>query len=92
MLIKRFNEKYEIEYENNIAIEYAKCILSEFIDKINDDITLEEVYFDFIKGDDLEQDQADMIKSELMRLLLDTLKEAKTLREIHKIEAEKYNL
>jgi hypothetical protein len=93
MKINKFNEKYKSDFENDISREYAKCILSEFIDKENNDATIEEVYYDFIKGDDLEQHQADMIKSQLMIFLQNTLKETKILRDIYKIEAEKnYNL
>ena len=91
--IKKF-EKYELDIENGeIANEYAKLIISTYLDKDgygND--TLESVYAEIVKGDEIEKDQAYIIKQELMECLFDLYKEAKNIRPILEIELKKYNL
>ena len=91
--IKTF-EKYknfDAEY-SDIAEEYAKLIISEFIDRQDDVSTLESVYAEIVKGDELEEDQAIMIKESLVDYLSSLSQEAENIRDIEEIEAEKYNL
>lgn len=94
MKIEKFNEKYknfDAEY-SDIAEEYAKLIISEFIDKQDDISTLESVYANIIKGDELEEDQAIMIRESLINYLSALCEDAENIRDIEDIEAEKYNL
>ncbi len=53
--IKTF-EKYnnfDAEYSGDISEEYAKLIISEFIDRQDETSTLESVYAEIIKGDEI---------------------------------------
>jgi hypothetical protein len=88
--IKKF-EKYTIDIDlGEIGEEYAKYIISKFID--SDDITLEKVYADLINRDDLDDSQAYIIKNEILVYLSYLINEAKKIRDILTINAEKYNL
>lgn len=92
MKIQKFNEKYDLDLEyDDITVEYAKLIISTYIDKKNEE-TLESVFLDVIKGDDLDDDRAEMIKSELLDYLKNLYNDAKVIRKIHEIEADRYNL
>ena len=94
MKVQKFNEKYNnfnSEY-SDITEEYAKLIISEFIDKQDDVSTLESVYANTIKLDDLDEDQAIMIREGLIDYLKQLVEDAENIRDIEEIEAEKYNL
>jgi len=94
MKIEKFNEKYkkfDSEY-SDITEEYAKLIISEFIDKQDNVSTLESVYAKIIKIDDLDEDQAIMIKESLIDYLTRLQSDAENIRDIEEIEATKYNL
>ncbi len=91
MKIKKF-ENYNFNYNEDISTEYAKYILSKYMDdEIDNNISLEEVYVDTIKKDELN-DQATIIKYELISYLENLLEKAKDIRSIYKIDANKYNL
>ena len=90
MKIKKF-ESYTIDTDDDISIEYAKLIVSAYIDK-KDDESLESVYAEIVKGDELEEDQAYIIKNELQDYLYKLFEEAKKIRPIIEIEASKYNI
>lgn len=94
MKINRFNEKYNIDLDSDdIAIEYAKHIISEFIDKENEGITLEKVFYDIVKGDEIDKIEMEShVKVEIVFYLDYLLKEAKKIRKIPQIEADKFNL
>ena len=89
MKIKKF-ESYKLG-DDDITIEYCKLIISTYIDK-QDDETLESVYADIIKGDELDDDQAYIIKNELQDYLYNLFQDAKKIRPIIEIEASKYNI
>lgn len=91
--IKKFEKykKFNAEY-SDITEEYAKLIISEFIDKQDDVSTLESVYAKTIKIDDLEEDQAIMIREGIIDYLKQLCEDAENIRDIEEIEAEKYNL
>ena len=89
--IKKF-EKYKMDIEGGeIAEEYVKYIVSKYIDSY-EDTTLEEVYVDLVKRDDLDETQADIIRHELLSYTASLYNEAKKVRNILTINAEKYNL
>jgi len=95
MKIRKFNEKYEIDLDGDIAREYAKLIISEFLDRENDEITLEDIYKenleDFIEDDD-DDFREDIIKAEIIEVL-DMLKiQARKIRRLMDIDIQKYNL
>jgi len=92
MKIKKFNEKYEIDGEGEIAEEMAKIILSEYLDRKIDDVTLEDVFRDIIDGDELDETQEYIIKQELMDLTYNINQDAHKIRNKTQIEADKYNL
>lgn len=92
MKVQKFNEKYDLDLEyDDITVEYAKLIISTYIDKKNEE-TLESVFLDVIKGDDLDDDRAEMIKPELLNYIKNLYNDAKSIRQIHEIESDKYNL
>ena len=90
MKLKRF-EAYTIDTDDDIAIEYAKLIISEYIDKKNDE-TLESVYADIIKGDEIAESEAYIIKNQLQDYLYGLFEEDKEIRKIQDIATSKYNL
>lgn len=92
--IKTFEkyENFDAEYSGDITEEYAKLIIAEFIDRQDDISTLESVYAEIIKGDELDEDQQLMIHESLIRYLKDLHKDAKKIRTLEEIESEKYNL
>ena len=89
MKIKKF-ESYKLG-DDDITIEYCKLIISTYIDK-KDDETLESVYADIVKGDELDENQAYIIKNELQDYLYNLFEDAKKIRPILKIAASKYNI
>jgi hypothetical protein len=85
--IKKF-EEYELNLdEGEIAEEYVKVILSKYIDS-GDEETLESVYNNVIRGDELEEDQADIIKQEITEYLYNLWEDSKNIQNI----IDKYNL
>lgn len=90
MKIKKF-ESYTIDNDGDIAEEYSKLIISTYIDK-KDDETLESVYAEIVKGDDLDEDQAYIIKNELQDYLYRLYEESTKIRPIIEIDASKYNI
>lgn len=94
MKVQKF-EKYKWNIDSgNIATEYAKVIISKYIDEETDTSVadFERIYLNVINGDELDTDQADIIKSEMIEYLEYLTKNAKKIRPLHEIEAEKYNL
>ena len=62
MKIKRFNEKYEMPDDYyDIADEYAKLIISNYLDNLNDDNTLQKSIDYFIKLDNLDDNQEEQV-------------------------------
>lgn len=92
MKIKKFNEKYEIDFDGDIAEEHAKIILSEYLDKMLDGLTLEEVFRDIVDGDELEEDQEYMIKQALIDLTYNINNDANNIRSKLEYNSDKYNL
>jgi len=99
MKIQKF-EKYNMDIDNgSIAEEYAKSIISKYIDTdvpyVNGDDAnwhkLEKIYAEVIKGDNIE-DHGDVIKNEMIDYLIYLVKNVKKIRPLYEIEAEKYNL
>lgn len=98
MKIKRFNEKYEVDtdYSSGISEEYAKLIVSEYLDRVDKDdnkiVTLQDVFNEIIKGDELEEDQEILIIEDLKDLGVDIAKQASKLKTSEEYHASKYNL
>jgi hypothetical protein len=96
MKLKKF-ESYSMDIDNgDISTEYAKLIISKFIDDEtihngSRSKILEQIYVDIIKGDNIEE-QADIIKNEMISYLEYLIKFAEKIRPLYEIEAEKYNL
>ena len=91
MKIQKF-EKYSMDMDNgDIAEEYAKLIISQFIDT-DEKFNLEGVFIDTIKIDNLDEDNANMIKQGMINYLEYLLICAKKIRMMHEIDAEKYNV
>lgn len=88
--VKKF-EEYTLDVDGEIAIEYVKLIISKYIDKKNDE-SLESVYADVIKGDDLDKEQAYIIKNEMQDYLYNLFEDAKKIRSLIEIEKDKYNI
>ena len=94
MKLRKF-EEYTIDIDNgdDISKEYVKLIISTYLDKKeNENETLESVYADIINKDELDEDQAYIIKNELQDYLYNLYEEAKNIREIIEIDANKYNV
>ena len=88
--IKKF-EEYELDYENEMSEEYAKLILSTYIDKKNDE-SLESVYADIIRDDETAVEHEYIIKNNLQDYLYNLYSEAKNIRKIIDIDSGKYNM
>ena len=91
-LIKKF-EEYTLDVDTgDMAEEYAKLILSTYIDK-QDGESLESVYKEVIVGDKLDdQEQEEVIKTALTHYLHKLYKDSKYIRNVLDIESNKYNL
>ena len=95
MKIKKFFEHYELDVDayNGIAEEYVKLIISTYIDKQDlDGVTLETVYRDIVKGDDLDESQCEIIRDELKIYIKYLLTDAMKIRKVFEIDAATYNL
>jgi hypothetical protein len=91
MKIKKF-EKYNIDIENvDIPEEYAKLIVSQYIDTDLDNISIEDIFADIIKSDQL-YDQADIIKQEMLTYIKKLFNDTRKIRSIEEIDAQKYNI
>jgi len=89
--IKKF-EEYELDVDGGeIAEEYVKLIISEFIDKKNDE-TLESVYADVIRDDQLDDEQEYIIKNELQDYAYTLFEQSKNIRKLIEIDSKKYNI
>jgi len=64
MKIKKFNENYELDESNDIGEEYAKLVISHYIDNLNDGKTLQDS-FDYYCKDDLEEELRMIVFSEI---------------------------
>jgi hypothetical protein len=93
MKFKTFEEykDFDVEYSGDISEEYAKMIISEYIDK-KDDSTLESVYAEIIKGDQLDEDQEIMIQESLTNYLKQLYKDSKKIRNVVEIDSNKFNI
>jgi len=91
MEIKKF-EKYEIDQEYEIGEEYAKFIISQFMDRESGGSTLESIYAEIVKGDDLDEVQEEIIRHEIIEYAKHIYDDAKKIRELQEIDADKYNL
>lgn len=102
MKIDKFNEKYEMDtdFKSEISTEYAKLILSEYIDKYDDEDdnkdSLQKVYVNIIKNDELDESQELMIIESLEDFtteLINYVKKLKTVEEYNLNQnVEKYNV
>lgn len=92
MKIRKFNEKYKLDLEDDIGTEYAKYIISKFIDKENDGASIESIYKEVIEDEDLDEHQAEIVKYMIETWLSNTLKFAKKIRPLFQIDSDKYNL
>jgi hypothetical protein len=92
--IKKFFEQYnlDVDSDSGIAEEYVKLIISTYIDKQNDGVTLEKAFIDVITGDELDDSHVYIIKNELQDFLYNLYEDAKKIREVVEIDANKYNL
>lgn len=95
MNIKKF-EKYKMELDfSDISTEYAKKIISEFIDSDLNDVSLEEIFYKNGKYGQLE-DHDEIIRNTIIDYLEKMLKSAKKLRSLKEIgldlETKNYNL
>lgn len=92
MKIKKF-ENYTIDIDGGeISEEYAKLIISKFIDEQLNERSLENIFHETIKEDQLDQEQANMIKYAMIDYLKYLVEKTKGIRQIHEINAEDYNL
>ena len=89
-VVKKF-EKYTIDMEEDMSTEYVKLIISTYLDK-GDESTLESVYADIIKGDELDENIAYIIKNELQDYLFELYTDSENIRTIVEIDANKYNI
>lgn len=102
MKIDKFNEKYKIdtEFKSEISTEYAKLILSEYIDKYDDEDDnknrLQDVYVNIIKSDELDEYQELMIIDSLRDFTTELIKYVKKLKTVEEYNlnqnVEKYNV
>jgi len=91
MKLRKF-EEYTLNVNgDDISEEYVKLIISTYLDK-QDDSSLESVYATIIKGDELDEDQAYIIKNELQDYLYNLYTESKDIRKIVEIDSSKFNI
>jgi len=94
MKIKKFTEKYEMNYQDDISDEYAYSIISQYFDNIIDEKTLQEAYDDFCE--ELEQDQRDIVYNSMLSIIDNLKKETINIDNSYehyvKLKAKKYNL
>lgn len=92
MIIKKFEEyKFPMEHDD-IGDEYAKIILSRFIDGDLDGISMQKIYNDIIKEEGLEEEQEELILDSLSRYSTELAKKANDIKTLMASEASKYNL
>lgn len=95
MKIKKYSEKYEFTYDGDIATEYAKFIISKFLDE-EEEKTLEDIFYEIAKSDDLidegNDDRASFVKDEILLITKQLYDMAKKIRTVDEIAASKYNL
>ena len=90
MKFKTFEEYKDFDAEySDLAKEYAKLIISTYIDKKDEDYTLEYVFADIIEGDELHEDQEIMIKESLTDYLENLLEESKKIRDVDEIQSDR---
>lgn len=89
-MIKNF-EKYRFDIDSDVAEEYVKIIISKYIDLKLDGKTLENIYYDTVTIDHMEEQQ-DIIRQEIFNFIKDLYSEANKIRTIEEIDASKYNL
>jgi len=92
MKIKLF-EEYKLGSGGDIAMEYAKQIISKFIDKdITENLTLEQIFHKIVKDDDLDESQQHIIIQELIEYTYNLNGKARQVRTLLKSTTDKYNL
>jgi len=92
MKIKLF-EEYKLDSGGDIATEYAKQIISKFIDKdITENLTLEQIFHKIVKDDNLNESQQHIIIQELIEYTYNLNDNANQVRTILKSTTDKYNL
>lgn len=95
MKIKKYTEKYEFTYDGDIATEYAKFIISKFLDEDEDGKTLEEIFYEIAKDELVEgedEDRANFVKNEILLITKQLYDMAKKIRPLEQIAGDKYNL
>jgi hypothetical protein len=92
MKIKKFNENYNIDYEGDIGTEYAKFILSEYIDKELDGKSLQEIFIEIVESDELEESQEYIVIQELKEVCYDIYKQSQKLKTKIEYDSSKYNI
>lgn len=96
-MIKKFEEynNGQVDIEGDVGEEYAKVIISKYIDEDANGKSLEDIFYSIGKGDELI-DVDDAIIYSIIEYLEDMLSQAKKLRKIKDIaldkETKKFNL
>ena len=85
MKIKLF-EQYTFDIENDIGDEYAKFIISKFIDEDLGGKTLEDVFYEIGKNDEFDEgEHDDAVIYSIINYIEDMLEQAKKLKTIKEI-------
>jgi len=92
MNIKKFEEYKFPDDHDDIGDEYAKIIISRFIDNDLDGKTMQEIYNSIIKEEGLEEEQEDLILESVSRYSDRLRKISNNLKTLLASEADKYNL
>ncbi len=92
MNIKKFEEYKIVDEHDDIGDEYAKIILSRFIDTELDGKTIQNIYNDIIIEEELDDSQEEMILYAIYEYSKEIAKEAKELKTLIASNASKYNL
>jgi len=95
MDIKKF-EQYKFDDDNdNIGAEYAKIIISKFIDNdttFSKKLTLENILHEIVKDEELDESQQYIIIQELIDYTHTLNSNANQVKTIFESEQEKFNL
>lgn len=99
MKIKKFNEEYKMDYENDITEEIAKSIIVHFVENELNGISLNDSFIEYTKDlyaediqDESEIDRSVIIKDELVKYCEKLLDNAKNVKNVAEYDAKKFNL
>lgn len=94
MKIKKFTEKYEMNFLDDITDEYAYSIISKYFDNIINEKTLQDAYDDFCE--ELEQEQRDIVHDAMLSIIdnlkRDAIKIDNSYEHYVNLKTKKYNL